>query len=368
MRFEDITEKDKTKYNKLVSHPLQSWEWGEFREKTGVKVVRRVSFNEKKIVGGFTITLHNIPKLPYKIGYLPKGDLPTEDEVGEIIKIGQENKCIFVQIEPNVIRQIINQEQGSTNEGQKKKKQIKQFEGLIHDSKFHLQPSFHPLFTKYNFVLDITPSEEELLKSFHAKTRYNIKVARDKHNVRVVFDSSRESFVDYLQLLEETTSRQAFYAHSPEYHKKLYETLPHTFSKDKLTYHIARALYTDSSGKEHTLAAWVLFSFGKTLYYPYGASSNLYRFTMASNLICWEVIKYGKQLGLDKFDMWGALGPDPDKSDAWYGFHRFKAGYSPEHLEYVGSYDIVTNPALYNFYKVADRVRWAYLGLKKKIR
>ena len=35
-------------------------------------------------------------------------------------------------------------------------------------------------FTKYNFVLDVTPSEEELLAGMKQKTRYNIKVAEKK--------------------------------------------------------------------------------------------------------------------------------------------------------------------------------------------
>ena len=36
----DINEQNKKDYNLIVNHPLQSYEWGEFREKTGVKVIR----------------------------------------------------------------------------------------------------------------------------------------------------------------------------------------------------------------------------------------------------------------------------------------------------------------------------------------
>ena len=87
---------------------------------------------------------------------------------------------------------------------------------------------------------------------------------------------------------------------------------------------------------------------------------------MASNLLCWEAIKFGKKLGLTKFDMWGALGPNPDKNDPWYGFHRFKEGYGGKLTEFVGSYDLVINPVLYQTYKVADKLRWAALKFKKR--
>jgi lipid II:glycine glycyltransferase (peptidoglycan interpeptide bridge formation enzyme) len=78
----------------------------------------------------------------------------------------------------------------------------------------------------------------------------------------------------------------------------------------------------------------------------------------------WDSIRFGKKLGLKKFDMWGALGPAPDPKDPWYGFHSFKEKYGPEHVEFIGSYDLVINPLLYQGYKLADRLRWFYLKLK----
>jgi lipid II:glycine glycyltransferase (peptidoglycan interpeptide bridge formation enzyme) len=78
----------------------------------------------------------------------------------------------------------------------------------------------------------------------------------------------------------------------------------------------------------------MLLNFKDTLYYPYGGSSKIHPEVMANNLICWEAIKLGKKLGLKKFDMWGALGPNPSPSDPWYGFHRFKAGYGGKHIEF----------------------------------
>ena len=54
-----------------------------------------------------------------------------------------------------------------------------------------------------------------------------------------------------------------------------------------------------------------------------------------------------KNSGLKKFDMWGALGPNPDTKDPWYGFHRFKEGYGRKLIEFIGSYDFVINKKIY---------------------
>jgi lipid II:glycine glycyltransferase (peptidoglycan interpeptide bridge formation enzyme) len=260
--------------------------------------------------------------------------------ISALKKIGQLEKCIFIQLEPNAI----------SSENLKLK-----IENL------GLLPATHPLFTKYTFVLDLTKSEEDLLKNMHPKTRYNIKVAL-KHGVKIAQDHSDRAFENYLKLTEETTKRQRFYAHTEKYHKLMWETLrSEKIDTNRLTAHLFLAEYN-----EEVLASWILFTYKDTLYYPYGASSVLHKETMASNLMMWEAIRFGKKLGLKKFDMWGALSNNnPDKNDPWYGFHRFKEGYGPEHVEFLGSFDLVINPALYTAYKILDKIRWLLLRIKK---
>ncbi len=342
MTIRPITPSEKQAFDAVVNHPLQTYEWGEFRVKTGVKVVRRGFFNKNKLISGFQLTVHPVPHTPFTIGYLPKGELPTKEMLSELLKIGREEKCIFIQLEPN----IENQE----GENWKLKKEH-----------LKLQTAAHPLFTKYNFVLDLTKREEEILADMHQKTRYNIKVAK-KNEVEVAEDNSDKAFKEYLRLTKETTERQKFYAHTEDYHQKMWETLKNQSSdKNKLTAHLLTAKY-----KDKILTAWIVFVFKDTLYYPYGASSSENREVMSSNLMMFEAIRFGKKLGLKKFDMWGALGKNPDKNDPWYGFHNFKEKYNPEHVEYIGSYDLVINTVLYQIYKIADKLRWLMLRFKKQ--
>ena len=309
-------------------HPLQSKKWGDFREKTGVKVIK---------IDDLQITIHNLPRINYKIGYLPKGPGITQKMLDELFEIGKKEKCIFIQLEPNI---------------EKKSGEEYKFKNLVW--------SAHPLLTKYTFVLDITKSEDELLKNMSQKTRYNIKVA-GKKGVKILEDNSDKAFSEYLKLTKETTTRQNFYAHSEDYHKLMWETLKTKNEKnnDELTAHLFKAVYNGE-----TLAAWILFVLRETLYYPYGASSSKNREVMASNLMMWEAIRFGKKLGLKKFDMWGALGPNPDPKDPWYGFNRFKEGYGGKLVEFVGSYDLIINKKLYFLFKLANNLRWVLLRFR----
>lgn len=348
MCFVDIPSERKDEYNAVVSHPLQSYEWGEFRKKTGVKVIRRGYETNGMLVSGFQLTIHTIPHTPFTIGYFPKGDMPSKELLVEIKKIGLAEKCIFIQLEPNVVIK--------TNDTEINKTQLQKIYHL------DLRQAAHPLFTKYTFVLDLTKTEEEILRSMSSKTRYNIRLA-EKKGVRVLENDSEKAFKKYLDLTYETTTRQKFYAHTPTYHSLMWDTLkkkPDTSDTNTLTAHLLTATYT-----KKILVTWVVFSFHDTLYYPYGASSSEQRDVMASNSMMWEAIRFGKKRGLTKFDMWGALSQDPDTTDPWYGFHRFKAGYGPDHKEFIGSYDFVIHPLLYQVYKFTDKVRWLYLRLKK---
>ncbi|TXH62553.1 MAG: peptidoglycan bridge formation glycyltransferase FemA/FemB family protein [Thiothrix sp.] len=316
-------------WNKSASHPLQAWEWGEFRAATGVKVVR---------AEGMQITIHPIPHTPWTVGYYPKGSEPSREQAKALKQVAKDNNCIFIKCEPKA------------EVGKQRSANIKQLIKMGYRAG-------RPLFTKYNFVLDVTPSEEELLASFKQKTRYNIRVAQ-KRGVTIELSESAEDFERYLELTTETTERQGFYAHSSSYHKKMWETLSQhdSNSADQLSAHLLVAKY-----KGVVITTWVLFRFKDTLYYPYGASTREHREVMANNLVMWEAIKLAKKWGCKYLDMWGALGPQPDKNDPWYGFHNFKAGYGARHVEYIGTWDWVARPALYKIYRLVESARWLIL-------
>lgn len=328
----EATEKDKQVFNKLARHPLQSWEWGNFREKTGVLVTRFIETVAKKDVSAFQITWHKIPKTNRWIGYIPKSDFPSGEMIETIKKEAKKRKAIFVKFEPNV---------------RADKKPDYDLTSVFASGK--------PLFTKFTFILDLKGSEEELFARLNQKTRYNVRLATKK-GVKIEQDNSEEAFEQYWRLTEETTKRQGFYSHTKDYHRKMWKEMTSNGMGQ-----LFKAVY-----EGETVSMWMIFVLNNKLYYPYGASSTKHKEVMANNLLMWEVIRYGKKMRCSEFDMWGSLGNDPDQKDSWYGFHKFKQGYGGELVEFAGTFDLVVDPFSYKVYLLAEKLRWIFLRFVRR--
>ncbi|EKE06352.1 MAG: femAB family protein [uncultured bacterium] len=298
-----------------MTHPLQTKEWGEFRKEWGNEII------ETKFG---MITIHPIPFTSYKIGIFEKGPAPIKGMLTDLKDIGLKNNLIFIKLEPNV-------EKDQT------------LIGLLSQSAVRGKT----LFTPTTFWIDLKPTEDELMKSFSSKTRYNIRLAQ-KHGVEVNIDNSDIAFEKYLELTSETNKRQGFYSHTPKYHRLMWKYLKGNISN------LLTATY-----KNEIISTWILFAYDGFLYYPYGASTNKHKEVMANNLMMWEAIKFGKKLDLKTFDLWGR--------EEGKGFTKFKEGYNPRVVEFLGSWDLIINKPLYYTYRFAEKVRWLLLRLKSKI-
>lgn len=325
-------------YNALVQHPVQSWEWGKFKEKTGAEVVRLGLFDGKRMKAAFQLTFHAIPKTSYSVGYLPKGPIADERMLNALLETAQEKQAVLVKLEPNIRKEI----------GEESLQKL--------SKKFDLRRG-KAVFTPHTFKINLSKTEDELMAAMKPKTRYNVRLAQ-RRGVKVLEDNSNAAFETYLRLTFETAKRQGFYAHDEDYHRKMWQTLHPPGIAHLLT----------ATWKDQILVAWIVFVFKDVLYYPYGASSDEHRNLMASNLIMWEAMGFAKRLGCHTFDLWGSLGPDPDPKDPWYGFHRFKAGYGGRLIELAGTYDLVIYPQLYSLFRFADDLRWKWLRLLARFR
>lgn len=327
-------------YNQVVQHPLQSWEWGEFRKKTGVKLERIGVFEGKELKEAFEVTFHSVPYIGKTVGYLPKGPMPNEEQLDVLRQLGKRHNALFIKIEPDIAQPV-----GTPSAHE----QISRF--LVENGAL---PG-RPLFTKYTFQLDLTKSKEKLFENLKSKTRYNVNLAAKK-GVEIFENTTQEGMEQHIEIMGETTKRQGFYAHSPEYFRLLWGTLGNSG-----ILRIFNAVYDNK-----ILVSWIMFKFNDVLYYPYGASRNIHREVMASNLMMWEMIMFGKSEGCHTLDMWGSLGPDADRKDSWFGFHKFKEGYGGTLMEFLGTYDVVVDSLMYKPFRVVEDLRWKWLRLRAK--
>lgn len=341
MLIREVRPEEKELYNKVVRHPLQTWEWGEFRKTTGVHVDRIGFFENGVLQRGLQVTFHPIPLFGQNVGYFPKGDMPDDEQIAALKELSSNRNALFVKLEPNIAQKV------GTPSAHEHIKNFLEKHGCVLG---------RPLFTKYTFQLNLTPSEEKLFENLESKTRYNVNLAHKK-GVQIYENTTKEGMLEYINILSETTKRQGFYAHNEKYFTNMFDNLaPSGMLR------IFNAVY---EGK--VLVSWVMFMHNGVLYYPYGASRREHREVMASNLLMWEMIRFGKAQGCTVFDMWGSLGPEPNQADPWFGFHRFKKGYGGDLVEFLGTYDLVTNPSMYGIFKVTDDLRWKWLRLKTKL-
>jgi len=322
---------DKEEFNRASSHPLQSWEWGEARKQMGIDVLRIGEFQKDKLINVFTITFHNIPYTSLTIGYLPRSVMPKDELLKKIHEEGRRRNAIFVKIEPYIVTENKNLKAEDT------------FSNLKFQISIRTSP--HPLFPKWTQMIDLTLPEEKLLANMKPKTRYNIRVAQ-KHGVIIKEMTNNVGFEIFSKLYFTTTSRQKYHGHNDIYHRTIFETLKKDIS------HIFIVFY-----KNIPLAAYHVFLFNKVLYYPYGGSSEEHKEVMASNLLMWEVMNFGKKHGAKVFDMWGSLPSNYNRSAPWSGFTRFKEGYGGEFVEFLGSYDMIINRYIYYLYNIVYKLR-----------
>ncbi len=192
-------------------------------------------------------------------------------------------------------------------------------------------------------------TEAELLASFKPQTRRNIKLSMEKHGVEVVEDLTRADLSVFNDLMQITGARDGFRPRPLSYFQTLWDTLkPANMAKLFLT------RYEDAY-----LSGALCFLIGDKAWYVYGASGNEHRNVMPNYAMQWAMIRWARAQGCAWYDFRGVsprrrqegeAAADVEKDDHLQGLNRFKEGFSPRYVEYIGEYDLVYNKAAY----------WAY--------
>ena len=327
----------------MVTHPLQTWEWGEVRQRSGNQILRVAIVDDKdQINQAFLFTMHPLAMGKVIINYAKGPFVPHQ--VLQFLKDKFGQQAIFVKLEP---------EEWLESAGKYKLPIAKnnwQQNGLA----FYLSRS--PVFARHTFIIDLHFSEEKLLTLMKSKTRYNINLAK-RRGVEIKDETNNPSGFDtFFQLYEQTVKRQNYLGHSKKYHQLVWETL----KKVK----IARILTAYYQGKP--LSSYTLFFYKQWAYYLYGGSCEQHKEVMASNLLMWEAIRMAKKSGCQYFDMWGALEANYSPSHPWAGFARFKEGYGGQHRSYLPTIDLVFQSGWYWLFTWVWPIRlWALTFLKR---
>jgi len=195
------------------------------------------------------------------------------------------------------------------------------------------------------------------------KWRYNIRLA-ERSGV-VVRDGSVSDLPAFYAMYAETGARDGFLVRPFEYYRAIWERfladgMAHVLLAEVDGPAVDRpAADQPTSGKAvvaRPVAGLILFRFGPTAWYFYGASTGQHRDLMPNHALQWAAMRWAKAHGCTRYDWWGA----PDvlaESDPMWGVYRFKQGFGGTVVRYTGAWDLPLSRPGYALYKLALRVR-----------
>lgn len=344
MNCREATEQDRAAFNAFVAgfdtgDLLQSYEWGDLKAKYGWRPTRLVGEEDGRIVAAVSLLRRAIPKIGRCILYAPRGpvlDTTNADLVRDFCAYIRDQArklgAILVKIDPPVPVEDAASEANLRAAGFK----------LLSSGGFGgTQP-------KAVMQLDLDKSEDDLMAAFHQKWRYNIRLA-EKKGVTVQLDCPRADLPAFYELLRETCDRDGFLVRDLSYFENMWDALtPPGYMRLCMTYF-----------EGQPVAGAIVYLFGDKAMYTYGASSNEHRNVMPNHLMQWTLIKWAREQGCKWYDFRG-VSPQREavEGDHLQGLNRFKAGFSPRYVEYIGEYDLPLSPTLYWLWTAAlPRVR-----------
>ena len=325
-------------------HILQSWAWGEFKSRHGWRAARFLFKEGGEIVAAASILRRELPRLPVSILYVPKGPALDWKRVGlaertvqELARLARRERALFLKVDPDVYYP-------DDAPGFSPRPAQAMMIGQMLESQ-GWRYSAEQIQFRNTLLLDLERSEEELLAAMKQKTRYNVRLAaRRGVSVRSIGagDSlaERDAALDlFYKLYTETGRRDGFVVRPPDYYRDAWGTF--------VEGGFAQLFLAEYEGE--ALAGLMLFSFGSTAWYMYGASSNRERRRMPNYLLQWEAIRWAGEQGCALYDLWGAP-DDIDESDPMWGVVRFKLGLGGQLARGLGAWDYPVSRAGYWFY------------------
>ncbi len=326
---------------------LQTWAWGEIKSRWGWEPKRYVWLDHDTPVAACQLLQRTERRLGISVSilYAPRGpwvDWENHTRASRVLAdlqaIGKQHGALFVKIDPALVTGTGIPDTEDAHENNRTAALLTQMQSAgWRYSPFQIQ-------FKNSVILDLDRPEEDVLKSFKQKTRYNIRLAGRK-NVTV-----RNGHVSDLELLyilyKNTASRDGFIIRPREYYLDTWQTL--------LDANLAQPLIAEVDGEP--IAAVFTTRCGDTATYMYGMSSGKHREKMPTYVLQWDAMRWAQSEGCTRYDFWGA--PDVfDETDSMWGVWRFKQGFRGTLVRTAGAWDLPIRTVGYHLYvKVMSRL------------
>jgi lipid II:glycine glycyltransferase (peptidoglycan interpeptide bridge formation enzyme) len=319
------------------AHALQSWDWGEFKSRWGWTARRLLWTEAGRPVASAQILRRDIPRTPWSFLYVAKGpaldygDRPLVEQIlADLEAHAQNQQALFIKIDPDVPRQL-----GEPRPDQSPDPGGAVVLDLLNRRGWRFSPE--QIQFRNTIIVDLAPEPDQLLAAMKSKWRYNIRLA-ERRGVQI-WDGRPDDLSEFFEIYAETAARDGFLVRPQDYYMDVWQQFMAT----------GRAELLLASVEDEIVAGLILFMFGKTAWYMYGASTGQARNLMPNHALQWAAICRARERGCRRYDMWGA--PDLfNESDRLWGVYRFKQGFGGQVVQGLGAFD----------YPVKRRLYWAF--------
>ena len=323
----------------VSAHPhgslLQTTNWARLKNRFGWSSQRVWMRRDGRLVAGAQILFRSMALGMVKLGYIPHGPIVDWDDAEQVdVLFNQIDQAAYsrgagmVKLEPRLWQDQF---------------PVEEWEALYR--RHGCVASVDTIQPPRTIVVDLRPAEEEILAAMKQKTRYNIRLAEKKGVV--VREGTAADLTAFNRLMHATGRRDSFGVHQPEYYRAAHEI----FAPENAALWLA-----EYEGRP--LAGVMVFSWGNSSAYLYGASSDEERQRMPAYAAQWAGMKWARARGCTSYDMWGI--PDAeeadleasftDRQDGLWPVYRFKRGFGGTIRRTVGAADRVYNKLLHRLY------------------
>ncbi len=328
MQIKEIT--NKSQWEEFIlqnkeSTFLHSWNWGEFNKNTGEKIWRVGVFDSRDEATPRLVAVALIIKVKAKRGsflFIPQGPIlkisNIKYQISNILNelttflknLGKKEEVGFVRVSP-----VLENSDDNLN--------------IFKSCGFRNAP-IHMMHPEMTWLLDITKSEEEILKGMR-KTHRNLIRRAGKDGVEIIQNTDEKYLKTFYDIHMETVRRHKFVPFSYDYIKSEVDEFK---NNDQIS--IFSAKY-----KNKIISSAIIVFFGNQAFYHHGSSLSEYNKIPSSYLILWEAIKEAKKRNKEIFNFYGIVEDKP--KHPWTGLSKFKKGFGGYKKELLHCQDLPLN-------------------------
>jgi peptidoglycan pentaglycine glycine transferase (the first glycine) len=190
-------------------------------------------------------------------------------------------------------------------------------------------------------IIDLAQDEAALLAGMHRKCRQSIAKS-ERLGVRVV-EADGARLDDFYAIHTDAMRRAGIAPRTIGTYRGMWQELAPRG--------MARLLFAEVAATGEPIATLFLVGCGPRVVDLYGGTTAEGGRLRANYLLKWEGIRLVKAAGCTQYDLWGL----PRE-----GIERFKTGFGGQEVDYIGAWDLVTDPLGRRVLRAGERARSAW--------